>query len=736
MKPFNRSIKVDGELKTIYTSAGPTTVRVIEYDKDRRIRRCEGTSTPSALSGFSVGGIFVKTDAGGGTRAIYQNIGTVTSCNFDLMDSAAAGSTTFVGLTDTPANFTAAGDKILKVNTGATAVEFVTPSGDATMNASGAFTIAAGAIDNAKVDASAAIDFSKLASLTSANILVGDGSNVPTAVAMSGDATIDNAGAVTIAADAIDNAKVDASAGIVFSKLESLTSGELIVGSAGNVPTAVAMSGDGTLSAAGALAVSDLTIASEAQGDILIRGAAGWIRLAPDSGKFLRSSGAGSNPTWETPTVAAATQLANNFELEGGTHDPATTITTQTVGAATLTIPDFANVNQEWVFSAVAQILTNKTLTSPVLNTGVSGTAVLDEDDMASDSNTQLATQQSIKAYIDSGTVTMSNKTLTAPVLNNAVLTAPQINDTSADHQYIFGVSELAADRTVTLPLLGGNDTFVFEAHAQNLTNKVLTSPILTTPQINDTSADHQYIFGVSELAANRTITLPLLGGNDTFVFEAHTQTLTNKTLTAPAITNGVLTAPQINDTSADHQYIFGVSELAADRTVTLPLLGGNDTFVFEAHTQTLTNKSIDCANNTVTNVSGAELISVALPTAADASDAVGASTQIIVANISNQAAAVNIFNANAPFKFHICRAWSINTSADGGTWKLNNGAAGAGADITNAVTVAANDEDLDEPTDYNNAAQTINANGSLSIVPDGAGLLDCMIYIEVIKLS
>jgi hypothetical protein len=47
------------------------------------------------------------------------------------------------------------------------------------------------------------------------------------------------------------------------------------------------------------------------------------------------------------------------------------------------------------------QTLTNKTLTSPVLNTGVSGTAVLDEDDMATDSATQIATQQSIKAYVD-----------------------------------------------------------------------------------------------------------------------------------------------------------------------------------------------------------------------------------------------------------------------------------------------------------------------------------------------
>ena len=53
-----------------------------------------------------------------------------------------------------------------------------------------------------------------------------------------------------------------------------------------------------------------------------------------------------------------------------------------------------------------SQTLTNKTLTSPVLNTSVSGTAVLDEDNMASDSATKVATQQSIKAYVDASIAT------------------------------------------------------------------------------------------------------------------------------------------------------------------------------------------------------------------------------------------------------------------------------------------------------------------------------------------
>jgi hypothetical protein len=48
-----------------------------------------------------------------------------------------------------------------------------------------------------------------------------------------------------------------------------------------------------------------------------------------------------------------------------------------------------------------SQTLTNKTLTSPVINTGLSGSAFLDEDDMSSDSATKVASQQSIKAFVD-----------------------------------------------------------------------------------------------------------------------------------------------------------------------------------------------------------------------------------------------------------------------------------------------------------------------------------------------
>ena len=48
------------------------------------------------------------------------------------------------------------------------------------------------------------------------------------------------------------------------------------------------------------------------------------------------------------------------------------------------------------------QTMTNKTLTSPVINTGISGTAIVDEDNMSSNSATKVPTQQSVKAYVDS----------------------------------------------------------------------------------------------------------------------------------------------------------------------------------------------------------------------------------------------------------------------------------------------------------------------------------------------
>ena len=90
-----------------------------------------------------------------------------------------------------------------------------------------------------------------------------------------------------------------------------------------------------------------------------------------------------------------------------------------------------------------------------------------------------------------------------------------------------------AATHTSGNVLLGAGTSAITSVGSSGTGNVArVTSPVLTTPQINDTSADHQYIVAVSELASDRTVTFPLLTGNDTFVFGAHTQDLSNKTFT------------------------------------------------------------------------------------------------------------------------------------------------------------------------------------------------------------
>lgn len=115
----------------------------------------------------------------------------------------------------------------------------------------------------------------------------------------------------------------------------------------------------------------------------------------------------------------------------------------------------------------------------------------------------------------------LTNKTLTSPTINSGVLTTPQINDTSSDHQYVFAVSELAADRTVTLPLLTGNDEFVFKDFTQTLTNKTLTSPTVNAATVSGTvttvagiSVAGQYVSATKTLTSGATVAINWNDGN------------------------------------------------------------------------------------------------------------------------------------------------------------------------------------------------------------------------------
>lgn len=108
-----------------------------------------------------------------------------------------------------------------------TTIAVTDPTADRTItlpNASGTVLLAAaGSIVNADISGSAAIDYSKLAALADGKILVGNSSNIPTAVTPSGDITVTNAGVFSYTAGSIVNADINASAAIAGSKLAAGT---------------------------------------------------------------------------------------------------------------------------------------------------------------------------------------------------------------------------------------------------------------------------------------------------------------------------------------------------------------------------------------------------------------------------------------------------------------------------------------------------------------------------------
>ena len=165
-----------------------------------------------------------------------------------------------------------------------------------------------------------------------------------------------------------------------------------------------------------------------------------------------------------------------------------------------------------------------------------------------------------------------------------------------------------------------GDGSTLTSAITATATTLTLSNTSFSSFQIKDTSDDHTYNFTVNELTANRNVELPLLGSDDVFVFQAHSQTLTNKTLTTPTLTTPVANAGiQLKNgaTSAGFLEFFEDSDngtnkvtligpaSTADVTITLPSTAGtvaltSDVSVTDSSTTTFSNKSIDLDANTL----------------------------------------------------------------------------------------------------------------------------------------
>jgi len=192
---------------------------------------------------------------------------------------------------------------------------------------------------------------------------------------------------------------------------------------------------------------------------------------------------------------------------------------------------------------------------------------------------------------IDSNNDTMALLS-TAQTFTNKTLTTPQINDNTSTNQYIFAsAGTLAADRTVTLPVLVSNDEFVFKDADQILQNKRLL-----IPEIDQ----------ISNLAGDAFFSLPNFTGSDTLISRDSNDTganaLQNKELTANNVVfiDGTDTSKKIN---------FNIAGLTTSTTriVAFPDLAG--TIALTTGTQILEDKNISGSNNTITNISESSLL-------------------------------------------------------------------------------------------------------------------------------
>jgi hypothetical protein len=274
-----------------------------------------------------------------------------------------------------------------------------------------------------------------------------------------------------------------------------------------------------------------------------------------------------TNKTFTSPTISGLTLSDSSIIFEGSTaNDFETTLqVTDPTADRVITIP---NVN--------GTIITTGNL-SDITDIGVFSSTIKMEG----------ATADDYELTLSAGNPT-EDREITFPDASGTVITTGNLSDLAAtgvfagqiifegatanDFETTVQVQDPTADRTITLPDVSG--TVITTGNLSDIT----AVGVLTTSVVFEGSTvdDYELTLGAGNPTSDITISFPDAGG--TLVVDSAVQTLTNKTLTSPHVSNLIITDGSIvleGSTPNDFETTLTVVDPTADRTLTIPDVTG-----------------------------------------------------------------------------------------------------------------------------------------------------------------